>query len=466
MHGKHNKRVPNTVVKKSVVAFIVVLALCVSSFATVMANTVSASVIDGDKTYNFSLNSTELDDIIDKAAELGLDPIGEKDVCEKVGNTTTVIVRRGVDFAVTEAGKTESLIAYKGSTVEEALEENNIILKEDDECDPSRDTVITDETTVEISRMCTVKVIADGEDIEVSMVGGTVKDAINELGITVSDADTLNYDMDKALFDNMNIRITRVMNILITADGETVEHALSANSVQEALEKAGIELAENDRTNFAFDEKISEGMEIVVNRVSISEETETQIIEYSTVNEEDSNMYKDESKVKTEGVNGEKQIVYSRVYVDGQLESEEVVSETVTKEPVSKVVVKGTKESQAKLSSSSQTKESSSSTSGSTFTDASGNTVSYSSMLTGTATAYSGGGTTATGVPAAVGRVAVNPNVIPYGTNLYITGYGYAVAADTGGALRSGAAMVDVYFDTESECINFGRKTVNIYILD
>ena len=50
-------------------------------------------------------------------------------------------------------------------------------------------------------------------------------------------------------------------------------------------------------------------------------------------------------------------------------------------------------------------------------------------------TAYTGGGITATGAPAAVGRVAVNPNVIPYGTKLYIASpdgsivYGYAIAS-------------------------------------
>ena len=62
----------------------------------------------------------------------------------------------------------------------------------------------------------------------------------------------------------------------------------------------------------------------------------------------------------------------------------------------------------------------------------------------------------------------MNPDLIPYGSRLYICSpdgsyvYGYAVAADTGGALMSGSALVDVYFDTLSECYGFGRRTLSV----
>ena len=99
--------------------------------------------------------------------------------------------------------------------------------------------------------------------------------------------------------------------------------------------------------------------------------------------------------------------------------------------------------------------------------------LSYSQALTGTATAYTSeyGALTATGVPAYVGGVAVNPNIIPYGSKLYIETtdgfvYGYATAVDTGGALMDGSALVDLYMSTYDECINFGRRTVNVYVLD
>jgi 3D (Asp-Asp-Asp) domain-containing protein len=61
--------------------------------------------------------------------------------------------------------------------------------------------------------------------------------------------------------------------------------------------------------------------------------------------------------------------------------------------------------------------------------------------------------------------VAVDPKVIPLGTNLYIEGYGYAVAADTGGAIKGN--KIDLCFEeSNSELRKFGRKNVTVYILD
>ena len=70
---------------------------------------------------------------------------------------------------------------------------------------------------------------------------------------------------------------------------------------------------------------------------------------------------------------------------------------------------------------------------------------------------------TATGVWPEVGTVAVDPSVIPYGTRLYIPGYGFGVAQDTGVS----GNHIDVFFDTEAECITYGRKRDRtIYILE
>jgi 3D (Asp-Asp-Asp) domain-containing protein len=75
------------------------------------------------------------------------------------------------------------------------------------------------------------------------------------------------------------------------------------------------------------------------------------------------------------------------------------------------------------------------------------------------------GDKTALGWPVRVGVVAVDPEVIPYGTHLYIPGYGYAVAADNGGKVKN--HKIDLYMNTRQEALRFGTKTgVTVYILD
>lgn len=64
--------------------------------------------------------------------------------------------------------------------------------------------------------------------------------------------------------------------------------------------------------------------------------------------------------------------------------------------------------------------------------------------------------------PKGISTVAVDPNVISFGTYLYIEGYGYAVAADSGSAIKGN--IIDVYFDSSSECDDWGRRTVKVTV--
>ena len=84
------------------------------------------------------------------------------------------------------------------------------------------------------------------------------------------------------------------------------------------------------------------------------------------------------------------------------------------------------------------------------------------------ATAYSSqdpgcGGTTATGVAVRKGIIAVDPGIIPLGTDIYIPGYGKAVAADIGGSIKGN--IIDIAFDTRAEALQFGYKSLLIYTM-
>jgi len=93
----------------------------------------------------------------------------------------------------------------------------------------------------------------------------------------------------------------------------------------------------------------------------------------------------------------------------------------------------------------------------------------FSRIIRVEATAYSSAepglsAYTATGTLCRYGVIATDPNVIPLGTRVFIPGYGYAVAEDTGGAIVG--HRIDVAFDTVAECFEFGRQVVDVYIVD
>ena len=80
-----------------------------------------------------------------------------------------------------------------------------------------------------------------------------------------------------------------------------------------------------------------------------------------------------------------------------------------------------------------------------------------------TATAYTWtGNRTATGTWPEEGIVAVDPEVIPLGTQLYVEGYGPAIAADTGSAIKGN--RIDLYMSADAECWEFGRREVRVRV--
>lgn len=92
----------------------------------------------------------------------------------------------------------------------------------------------------------------------------------------------------------------------------------------------------------------------------------------------------------------------------------------------------------------------------------------YKKTLSVEATAYTGGTLTAMGLkpvrdPGGISTIAVDPNVIPLGSKVYIPGYGYAIASDTGGVIKGN--IIDLYMNSNDECKSWGRRQVTLHIV-
>ena len=163
-------------------------------------------------------------------------------------------------------------------------------------------------------------------------------------------------------------------------------------------------------------------------------------------------------QIEQQGIAGEMFILSSLTIIKGNVVKSDIISEEIITHPVTEVVRRGTKEPLPKVQTEVALR-------------------SYTKVMEMTATAYTAGfqctgkkpghpayGITASGVPVDHGIVAVDPNIIPLGTKLYIEGYGESLAADIGGSIVGN--KIDLYHESLEEAKKFGRRTVKVYVLN
>lgn len=306
-------------------------------------------------------------------------------------------------------------------------------------------------------------------------VAGTVGTAIAKAGLTLNDGDEINYDEGVGITSDMQIKITRAFPVKVIADGKKIVVNVIGGTVAEALEKAGITLGENDKVSKKLTKELKKETSITVQRVVYKTKTKTVKTEYDTKTEYDDSMYEDQKKVKVKGVKGKVKKEYKNTYIDGELTKSKLIKTEVIKEPVTEVIVRGTKVRPGGFTGASVKSGKVISELAPPFEiplNKNGRPINYKKVITGKATAYCGGGITSTGARAMPGRVAVDPREIPYGTKMYIVSsdgrwnYGYCVASDTGGFIYNSSTVVDLYMHSYTDCRNFGRRNVDIYILE
>lgn len=284
---------------------------------------------------------------------------------------------------------------------------------------------------------------------------------LKEQGYEIGAFDSVEYTSD----DKYGyINILRAFDVYVNVDGETITVPVIGGTVEETIAKAGVTLGEFDRVDRKFSDNVYDGMEIGITRVSYTERTENEVIPFETEYVDNTNLVIGYEKALQNGSDGECERVYKDMYIDGVLSETELLSENVLTEAVSEKIERGTAcaTPYAKMSDPSALK----------LVD--GVPENYTRIVSGKATAYSSpkkNPLTASGRPALVGTVAVNPNIIPYGSELYIVSqdrkhvYGYAIAADTGLGMMQGTVAVDLFCASYRDSCIWGAHNVDIFVI-
>ena len=308
-------------------------------------------------------------------------------------------------------------------------------------------------------------VITDGDQVVRYSSYATDPEAVlDEAGFELSDLDVYTATETGGVSE---ITVQRSQQITIDNCGEVILATSYGETVGQLLQRLEISSDGAYEVSVPADTATYDGMEFAVRWHFTDRQTYTEEIPYEVSFCEDPTLALGVEKVITEGRNGSKLCTADVEYDNGQEIQRTLVGETVTVEPVNQVVAVGTASEGSKPADEVYIGEG-------YIVLPTGEVVSYTHSDQFVATAYTAWiddmtGTTATGTKARYGAIAVDPRVIPYGTRMFIVTndgqyvYGIATAEDCGGAIKGN--RIDLFFDTEAECWQFGVRNITVYFL-
>ncbi len=357
----------------------------------------------------------------------------------------------------------------------------------------------------------------DAQTIEFTTFEPTIIDALDAARITVGEKDTLSLpdNLPLSAGNSYQVEIIRRNNVTLSYAGLAVEAAAPDLSMAELISRSGFDLL-NTADGSRIEQQVADSESnagAVISYVDVEHRTEKVLeeIPFSTVTVNDPEMYIGESKVRTEGIVGQRALIYDDVYENGIFVSRTQTGTEIITNPVQKVIAKGTKKkvviapynsrtvNKAAASTFNKIKDtlkrngnrsySNFSVSGSTLT-LDGRNYNITDTGSRTITVYDGlqvckssgdhspaiNHKTASGIPAQRGLAAtfayrsngkVTGVALPFGTLVFVEGYGLAVIADIHGA-KTNVGMLDLSYDPGELAggkVSVGKWTRKVYVL-
>ncbi len=280
-----------------------------------------------------------------------------------------------------------------------------------------------------------VTVYDGGKKKVISTEADSYKRILNELKISMSVHDRF-WTSTKTVNDGSVMVIERAVPVILVSDGHTKVVYTTQQTVQGVVNDAGYDWKKMMPIEDGM-MQVKEGMQIHVVPYTMRKVTRTESLPIEYEKWYDEKLSADQEVVVQEGKAGKRRVEMEEIISDGKVVKTILRHESIEKEGIPGVMKTGNMEG----------------------------TVGYVSEMHATAYHPSDGdgrGITATGTMAGHGTVAVDPSVIPLGSEVYIPQYGHAVAADTGGAIIGN--RIDLCMETFEECYNFGRRDIEVFI--
>lgn len=355
----------------------------------------------------------------------------------------------------------EQTVKTHAKTVNELLEDLDVEVGEHDFISMDLEDEIENGTTIEYVEAKRVYVTIDDEKNEHYTTKETVGDLLKEKDLKVTSKDKLSHDSDEEIVDDLHIVIDKAFKVTIDDGGKEKEVWSTGDTVENLLKDNEIDLPTEglDIIKPSLKDKLNKRQTITITRIKKKIEEVESEIEYKTEKREDSSLAKGKEKTIQNGKNGKLLKKYEITYENGEKVDRKLKEEKTEVKPKNQIIAVGTKVEQPKQNLVTLAKSSSKN-------EPSGK-VMYMSSSAYSANCKGCSGITSTGINLKANPntkvIAVDPNVIPLGSKVWVEGYGYAVAGDTGGAIKGN--RIDIHMPSQSEALRHGVRRVKVIVV-
>jgi len=329
-----------------------------------------------------------------------------------------------------------------------------------------------------------VTVVVNGQSAYHTTEADTVSGVLKEMGIVLEEGDIVSPLPSAKIADGAEIVVRQAVPVTLTCNGAEIELNVVGTTVADALVAAGLDPSIGLAVYPSVDTTLSREMTITATDVFLRVAQEESEIPYETIEQVDPTLAAGQRRVVQKGVAGRAMCVFE-ILVVGDVETTRTVrAQQVLSEPVAEIVKVGTKVSAPVVAEDDSSSRPSSSSASALHSGADSSAAAPSSGTTMrvTATAYTPWDPGCSGIsainhrivaysiPEGWGIVAVDRSVLSLGTRVYVPGYGYAIAADTGGAIDG--ARIDVCYWVGGSAVArrtalaWGSRTLTITIVD
>ncbi len=309
---------------------------------------------------------------------------------------------------------------------------------------PGRDAPIQRGMDIVVKRSVPVTIKLDGKALSfrtLSPVVGQALDAAGrKFGFKLKNSDEIEPDRSTPIQANMAITVNISVPMTIVADGTSRQVELAPRPVKDVLAKEQVTLGPKDLVTPQPDEMVTANTTIKVVRVTEKVTTIQSNLPYQVVAKPGDFPVGLSDRIINRGSLGLAQQTVKITYEDGVEVDRAILSQQTLRKPVDEIVARGSQ----------------------TTVTRGGQVINFKRAYLVRATGYSGGGSTSLGISVQRGVVAVDPRVIPYYSKLWVEGYGWGRALDTGGAIKGN--RIDLYFDDEADAWAWGSRNVIVYV--